>query len=224
MVEKELKKERTLYKYAPPTDVKKFFNNIDVNELLYKNKIYKRESFNEVLNLEPFGVGQLEEIFIKYPYLDGTDFTQAEFKDDIFVNNLQKLLKEISELNDCGESESWLVTLTHHDFSTNPKFIIDSDKKIFKIDTNACSGVDMNISTYIKNKKNYLGTLNYKIELINRDDILEEVHKYYYYKKDYENSPGTGAGTLTGWLTQEAAENRSQNKTLIKLNKNFRLK
>jgi len=216
--------EQKLYKFAPHSEIKKLFNSIDVSEITYKNRLYKRDSFMMLLSTEPFGVGKLEELFTIYPYLDGRDFTELESRDSTFDKSFKKLMEEVSELPLCNITDAWLLTLTYTDYTTSPKFLIDNKGKIFVLNDNACSGIDMNLASHIKNKRGFLRDLNYKLELIVRDELLEEVSKYYYYQADYENSSGTGAGTLTGWITQEEADRRAKNKTLIKLNNNFRIK
>lgn len=211
---------RIKYKYNPPHKVHKIFEDGDVSEIMYRGITYTKEMYNELMSLGKFEESKFNEILKKYNFVIGADFESILEPDDRFQITFDKFMKDISDLK---EGISYMIKLTKTGYTTDKYLIRDANGNWFTINDNAKSGIENDIEKYFINRRQYLPYFEYEINHINLNDI-EPVAKYYYYQEDYENTKSSGAGVLTGWITQEEAERTSRGKTLIKLNTNIRLK
>ena len=210
-----------LYKYVPPIRVSKILEDANCSVIEYNGREYRHDSHIEMLMMKEFDDETMIELFEKYPYLSGEDFEEIITTEDEFKIKLDNL---IGELNGLLKIDGlYKITLLRTSYSNDMVFILDREGNILSINDNACTGINNNLRTHLKNKRMHLEYFEYKIDILDEDET-EEVFKFYYYDENYENSSSSGAGTLTGWITQSEAEKRAAGKTLIKLNNNFRLK
>lgn len=216
----EEKESRVRYKFAPPHKVRRIFEDADIGEIIYRGIKYTKEMYIELMALGEFEADKFQGLLDDYGFICYTDFEKIITPEDRFQITFEKLLEDLETMKD---GVSYMITLSNTGYSSNKYIIRDAVGNYFEINDNAKSGIHNDIKKYLVGRKQYLPYFTYDISPLNLN-MIEPVAKYYYYQEDYENSTSSGAGVLTGWITQEKADRISKGKTLIKLNTNIRLK
>jgi hypothetical protein len=212
-----------MFKYKLPERVAHLFLDDKITDVTYNEITYVKDASKTLKLLGSINMNQLDDVIAEYNYLNiMQDFHLVVTQDDEFKKKIESLMKEIDGLLKLPAHNFYLLTISNTSYNQNLTFIVNKDS-IFKITDNATEGINNNLVSHLKGKSKFLENFSYTIE-IKDSTIIEDVFKYYYYDENYEDSTGSGAGTLTGWITDEEAINRSRGKTLIKLNRNFRLK
>ena len=213
------------YKYEIPEEVSKCFSN-NITEVLYKGNLYRRDLCYFLHQQGVLEEDIIDKYLIEYKDIIRNDFKEVFSKNDIFNNTLKQFseqLKKYLSTTLLTDDDIYLITVFTSTYN-NFIFSIDKDGKIFKVTDNCAYGINSDIEKFLKNKQQNISDFKYTFQKVKFHQIFEEVFKWYYYKEDFENSSNSGAGTLTGWLTEEEVKPRAQNHILIKLNQNFRLK
>lgn len=213
------------YKYTIPEKVLKCFSE-DITEVLYKENLYKRDVCYFLHQQGVLEEYVINEYLIKYNHIIREDFVEIITTLDIFNTILKQFSEDLESYTTDNKlliDEVYLVTISmraYKDFI----FSIDQHGNILKITDNCANGINQSIENFLKNKKNFISDFEFNFQKANIYQMFEDVFKWYYYKEDFENSSNSGAGTLTGWLTEDEAKSRANDQKLIKLNRNFRLK
>ena len=209
-----------MFKYKVPDAVTKALFDNDITSVNYRSREYFSLKVNACKNHGPFKEDDVLSL------INNDDYTMDDFeeiipKDQTFnlaLDNIENIINNL-DFNISDDACGYVVKVCSN-YRTTMYFKKTRDT-ICRISDNAQEGINNNIRSYLKNKMQ--GNLFYfEIEELLYDD-LEHVYKFYYYDENYILNSSTGAGTLTGWLTAEAIEKRANGKTIITLNRNYRV-
>lgn len=200
-----------MFKYKIPQKVSDIFLHVDITSAVYQNREYFKNSFKiiELVNSNEMEIAcQCEGIYKE----DFSLFVPKDKKVEILID---ELIEEIDQLS----NRDHIIVLTS--IYRNDIFLKKTNEEVCEINNNAQEGISNNVKSFLKNKFKD-NEFKWKIIPLLYED-LESVHKFYYYNEDFIINKGTGAGTLTGWLTSDEIQNRAKNNKILTLNQNYRL-
>lgn len=207
-------------KYKLPDKVYHLFLSGDFERFIYKDILYIYD-ISMPLHGNIFDNETMNQLVDFYKNLNLNDFYEYISPDITLQNVFAEIIKDVTYYKN---SSFWSILKLNNTYYKEILFLI-KDGKILKIGDKSLEGISDDIEKFLNANKKNLNSLKYEIKTTSSsfENYFEIVHKYYYYDNSWKNLNGSGAGTLTSWLTEDEITNRYLGLNIIQLNSNYRL-